>query len=142
MKKQINSFPYGYGKELYGIEASENFKKFRPILLRLGLVVFVTYFTNQASFAEDISKPAPAPSSPAPVPSSPAPSPSSPAPSPSSLAPAPAAPSPSRAPIGEAASIVAVGVTCAAAAAAGNLPGIILAVLGCIASAAANYFKK
>ena len=121
MKKQINSFPYGYGKELYGIEASENFKKFRPILLRLGLVVFVTYFTNQASFAEDISKPAPAPSSPAP---------------------APAAPSPSRAPIGEAASIVAVGVTCAAAAAAGNLAGIILAVFGCIASAAANYLKK
>ena len=135
MKKQINSFPYGYGKELYGIEASENFKKFRPILLRLGLVVFVTYFTNQASFAEDISKPAPAPSSPAPAPSSPAPAPSSPAP-------APAAPSPSRAPVGEAASIVAVGVTCAAAAAAGNLAGIILAVFGCIASAAANYLKK
>ena len=135
MKKQINSFPYGYGKELYGIEASENFKKFRPILLRLGLVVFVTYFTNQASFAEDISKPAPAPSSPSPAPSSPAPAPSSPAP-------APAAPSPSRAPVGEAASIVAVGVTCAAAAAAGNLAGIILAVFGCIASAAANYLKK
>jgi len=112
MKKQINSFPYGYGKELSDIEASENFKKFRPVLLRLGqitLVAVVTYFTNQASFAEDIPKPAPAPS---------------------------------RTPVGEAGSIVAVGVTCAAAAAAGNLPGIILAVLGCAASAAANYFKK
>ena len=57
------------------------------------------------------------------------------------MAPGPA-PSQSRATTGEAASIIAVGVTCAAAVAAGNPVGIALAILGCIASAAANYLKK
>ena len=124
MKNQKNFFPYGYGKELSEAEAAENFKEFRPILLRyalsFGLTFVVNYLTSKPVFLS---------------------------PKPSALVdlkqcvPAPA-PKVVRAPVGEAFGIAAVGFICASAAAGGNPISITLAVMGCAVAAAAQYFKK
>ena len=47
-----------------------------------------------------------------------------------------------RAPLGEAFGIASVGFICASAAAGGNPVAMTLAIIGCIAAAGAQYFKK
>lgn len=106
MKNQKNFFPYGYGKELSEAKAAENFKEFRPILLRyalsFSLTFVVNYLTSKPVFSEEVS----------PKPSAPVDSKQCvPPPAPPALAPKVV-----RAPIGEAFGITAVGFICASAA--------------------------
>ena len=128
MEDQKNKFPYGYGKPLSDKEASENFIRFRPILLRCGfsmLLGLVSGFLNGQSsvFAEEI------PNSNTPKPAN------GPAPAPNGQL------VPVRPPAGHAFGVLSVGFICASAAASGNPLAIALAVAGCLTASIATYLN-